>query len=62
MIKNLNTCALEIEKLAGPKNLDLHLGMEPEPLGLFETTPKRFIFDHLFLQADDPEITVNGLE
>ena len=58
MIKNLNTCALEIEKLAGPKNLDLHLGMEPEPLGLFETTPETIsFFDHLFLQADDPEIT-----
>ena len=58
MIKNLNTCALEIEKLAGPKHLDLHLGMEPEPLGLFETTPETIsFFDHLFLQADDPEIT-----
>ena len=58
MIKNLNTCALEIEKLAGPKNLDLHLGMEPEPLGLFETTPETIsFFDHLFLQAADPEVT-----
>ena len=30
MIRNLNTCAIEIEKLCGSKNLDLHLGMEPE--------------------------------
>ena len=45
MIKNLDTCALEIEEMAGPKNLDLHLGMEPEPLGMFETTPETdFLF------------------
>ena len=28
----------------GPKSLDLHLGLEPEPLGLFETTPETVSF------------------
>ena len=57
MIKNLDICALEIEKIAAPKNLDLHLGMEPEPLGMFETTPETIsFFDHLFEQASNEEV------
>ena len=57
MIKNLDICALEIEKLAAPKNLDLHLGMEPEPLGMFETTPETIsFFDHLFEQVSNEEV------
>ena len=57
MIKNLDTCALKIEEIAGPKKLDLHLGMEPEPLGMFETTPETVaFFSHLFEQASNQEI------
>lgn len=57
MVKNLNTCAQEIEKFSGPKNLDLHLGMEPEPLGMFETTPETVsFFDQLFDQAIDEQV------
>ena len=57
MFKNLETCALEIERLAGPKNLDLHLGMEPEPLGMFETTPETVsFFEKLFQSTSTEEI------
>ncbi|NDH17248.1 MAG: hypothetical protein EBY48_09300 [Opitutae bacterium] len=57
LLKKLDACALEIEKLAGPKNLDLHLGMEPEPLGLFETTPETVsFFDKLLDKGSDEEI------
>jgi hypothetical protein len=57
LFTNLDACALEIEKLAGPKNLDLHLGMEPEPLGLFETTPETVsFFGRLYDKGADEEI------
>ena len=57
MIKNLDACSLKIEELSVPKNLDLHLGMEPEPLGMFETTPETItFFDHLFEKASNEEI------
>ena len=44
LFQNLIACAEGIEKIAKPKNLDLHLGLEPEPLGLFETTPETLDF------------------
>ena len=49
MLENLSTCALEIDRLAAAKNLDLHLGMEPEPLGMFETTPETISFLKCYL-------------
>ena len=58
MQDNLNTCALEIEKLATAKNLDLHLGMEPEPLGMFETTPETISFiERLISRSENEEVT-----
>lgn len=42
--ENLLRCAQEIERIKKPKNLDLHLGLEPEPLGSFETTPETVSF------------------
>lgn len=55
--RNLLTCAEEIERLSLENNLDLHLGMEPEPLGWFETTPETIHFlQELFDQAKDPEV------
>ena len=57
MIENLDACSLKIEELSGPKNLDLHLGMEPEPLGMFETTPETItFFNHLFDKASNEEV------
>lgn len=50
-------CAEQIEKLSEEKNQDLHLGLEPEPLGWFETIPETIsFFDELFNRADNPEI------
>tara|TARA_B100000035_G_scaffold220819_1_gene189619 strand:+ start:284 stop:1465 length:1182 start_codon:yes stop_codon:yes gene_type:complete len=57
LLQKVDACALEIEKLADSKNLDLHLGMEPEPLGLFETTPETVsFFDRLLDKGTDEEI------
>ena len=50
-------CAEEIEKLSLEKNQDLHLGMEPEPLGWFETIPETIQFmNQLFDRAETPEL------
>ena len=57
LLQKVDACALEIEKLAHSKNLDLHLGMEPEPLGLFETTPETVsFFEKLLDKGTDEEI------
>ena len=54
---NLLSCAETIEKISLEKNLDLHLGMEPEPLGWFETTDETIIFfEELFNRANDREL------
>ena len=53
ILENLLLCSDEIERIKGPKNLDLHLGLEPEPLGLFETTPETIsFFDKLKEKGD----------
>ena len=44
MLDHLAACAQHIEKAAKTKNLDLHLGLEPEPLGLFETSKETVTF------------------
>ena len=44
MFENLIECSRQIERIGRAKNLDLHLGLEPEPLGLFETTPETIQF------------------
>ena len=55
LLKKVNACALEMENIASSKNLDLHLGMEPEPLGLFETTKETVTFFEKLLQQDTDE-------
>ena len=55
--QHLLQCAEEIEKLSLEKNQDLHLGMEPEPLGWFETIPETIQFmNQLFDRAENPEL------
>ena len=55
--QHLLLCAEEIEKLSLEKNQDLHLGMEPEPLGWFETIPETIQFmNQLFDRAETPEL------
>jgi len=44
MLENLLACARHIEKTASRKDLDLHLGLEPEPLGFFETSEETIEF------------------
>ena len=42
--RNLWQCVDHIETLARAAGRDLHLGLEPEPFGLFETTPETVLF------------------
>lgn len=44
MLDHLSACAHHVERAANRKNLDLHLGLEPEPLGLFETSEETVLF------------------
>ena len=44
MSENLLACARHIERTASRKDLDLHLGLEPEPLGFFETSEETIEF------------------
>ena len=54
ILENLLVCAEKMEAIAKPKNLDLHLGLEPEPLGSFETTPETIVFfDRLFQMSQN---------
>lgn len=54
---HLLKCADEIEKLSLEKGLDLHLGLEPEPLGWFETTEETIaFFTKLLDRAEDAEL------
>ncbi len=55
LFQNLLTCSSAIEELEKAKQLDLHLGLEPEPLGLFETTPETIaFFNDLGGRTQDP--------
>ena len=44
LYENLKANCLHIEKLCSEKGQDLHLGLEPEPLGLFETSEETVAF------------------
>lgn len=46
---NLKSCREHIERLAVKTGHDLHLGLEPEPLGLFETSGETLKFFGLYL-------------
>ena len=57
-LKNIHRCALEIERIRKAKNLDLHLGLEPEPLGSFETTPETIsFFEQLYSYAGNHDLS-----
>ncbi len=54
---NLYACARFIEELAHESEKDLHLGLEPEPLGHFENTEETLAFFERFLAyAPDPNL------
>lgn len=44
IVKNLRSCSQYIEKLREKSGRDIHLGLEPEPLGLFENTGESINF------------------
>jgi hypothetical protein len=57
IFNNLEACAKHIEALSIKHNRDLHLGLEPEPLGHFENTEETLRFFDDFLQSvNDPEL------
>ncbi len=54
---HLIECAMEIEAMSLARACDLHLGLEPEPLGHFENTAETLAFFHrLWAYAKEPEI------
>ncbi|MEM9079588.1 MAG: metabolite traffic protein EboE [Verrucomicrobiota bacterium] len=57
MIQNLEICAYRIEELAEATGKDLHLGLEPEPLGHFENTRETLeFFGRMFAACEDEEL------
>ncbi len=59
---NLEACAHHIELLSDQTGHDLHLGLEPEPLGHFENTADTLaFFERMLGQADDPELLLRRL-
>ncbi len=57
IFKNLEKCAVVIEELSHKHGRDLHLGLEPEPLGYFENTEETLAFFKRFLSvSSDPEL------
>ena len=54
---NLEACARHVEKLSIQHQRDLHLGLEPEPLGHFENTEETLgFFDRFLENVSDPEL------
>lgn len=50
--KNLRTCGEHIEMLSERRGQNFHLGLEPEPLGLFETSEETVAFFEEHLQGE----------
>ena len=62
LFENLVTCSQKIESLQKSKQLDLHLGLEPEPLGLFETCPESIaFFASLLERCPEPDLLLSNL-
>ena len=57
IFKNLEACAKSIETLSHLFDRDLHLGLEPEPLGHFENTEETLaFFDRFLATVADPDL------
>jgi len=52
IFSNLRLCREHIEKVAEASGHDLHLGLEPEPLGLFETSGETLKFFGLYFDQN----------
>ncbi len=53
IFKHLRSCSDHIERLRDRTGRDIHLGMEPEPLGLFETSVESVAFFEELLSGVD---------
>ena len=54
--ENLLACSRHIDSLRERSGRDIHLGLEPEPLGLFETSEETVNFlNRLVQRAEDPD-------
>ena len=57
IFQNLESCARVSESLAIDSGKDLHLGLEPEPLGHFENTAETLaFFERFLLAAENPDL------
>ncbi|MGJ8677175.1 MAG: metabolite traffic protein EboE [Akkermansiaceae bacterium] len=57
IFNKLADCAEYIEELSKTYKRDLHLGIEPEPLGHFENTDETLaFFDRFFASVSDPDL------
>lgn len=62
IVANLLRCHRQIEELRQRTGCDFHLGLEPEPLALLETTPEAIrFFDRLAGAADDPAALLRNI-
>ena len=62
IFRHLEACARHIELLAERTGRDLHLGLEPEPLGHFEHTQDTIAFFDRFLDSsDDPDLLLRRI-
>ncbi len=62
IFEHLEACARHIELLAERTGRDLHLGLEPEPLGHFEHTRDTIaFFDRLLDSSDDPDLLLRRI-
>ena len=62
IFEHLEACARHIDLLAERTGRDLHLGLEPEPLGHFEHTRDTVaFFDRLLDSSDDPELLLRRI-
>jgi hypothetical protein len=52
IFSNLRQCRQHIERVAEASGRDLHLGLEPEPLGLFETSGETLKFFGLYFDQN----------
>ncbi len=62
IFKHLESCARHIDLLAEQTGRDLHLGLEPEPLGHFENTRDTVdFFDRFLDSSDDPDLLLRRI-
>lgn len=55
MFRNLKRCSEEIDRLRQASGRVIHLGMEPEPLGLFETSEETVSFFEALIEGESSD-------